>query len=229
LAALPPENNRAFERMFRIGVGIIGTLGLTETVAPSFSNLLDATQRKLGPVGRAAGCEASVIDADLLPVASGVTGELAIRGPHVMRGCDKDEAAGRAAFTPDGWLRTGDLGHADADADGFLFVTGRIKEVTIKGGENIAPSEIDEALRRQPGMLEAAAVGVPDRHCGHEVMACIVAREGVPRSEESLRAFCADHLRPFKTPKLFRLASERPRGASGEVQRLNLLAFQGTP
>ncbi len=224
-AALPPEHHRAFERLF--GIGIIETMGLTETVAPSFSNPLDAAQRKLGSVGRASGCEARVIDAALQPVASGVTGELAIRGPNVMRGYYKDEAATRAAFTQGGWLRTGDLGHADAD--GFFFVTGRIKELIIKGGENIAPREIDEALLQHPGVLEAAAVGIPDRHYGQEIMACIVAREGVPCSEESLRAFCAEHLGPFKTPKLFRFVTELPRGPSGKVQRLKLLTFQGTP
>ena len=224
-AALPPEHHRAFERLF--GIGIIETMGLTETVAPSFSNPLDAAQRKLGSVGRASGCEARVIDAALQPLPSGVTGELAVRGPNVMRGYYKDEAATRAAFTPDGWLRTGDLGHADAD--GFFFVTGRIKELIIKGGENIAPREIDEALLRHPGVLEAAAVGIPDCHYGQEIMACIVAREGVVCSEDSLRAFCAEHLGPFKTPKLFRFVTELPRGPSGKVQRLKLLAFQEIP
>ena len=224
-AALPPEHHRAFERIF--GIGIIETMGLTETVAPSFSNPLDAAQRKLGSVGRAAGCEARVIDATLQPVPNGVTGELAILGPNVMRGYYKDEATTRAAFTPDGWLRTGDLGHADAD--GFFFVTGRIKELIIKGGENIAPREIDEALLQHPGVLEAAAVGIPDRHYGQEIMACIVVREGVPCSEDSLRAFCAEHLGPFKTPKLFRFVKELPRGPSGKVQRLKLLALQDMP
>jgi acyl-CoA synthetase (AMP-forming)/AMP-acid ligase II len=102
-AALPPEHHRAFEHRF--GIGIIETMGLTETVAPSFSNPLDAAARKLGSVGRASGCEARVIDAALRVVADGVTGELAIRGPNVMRGYYKNDEATRAAFTPDGWLR----------------------------------------------------------------------------------------------------------------------------
>jgi len=218
-AALPPEHHRAFEDRF--GIGIIETMGLTETVAPSFSNPLDPALRKLGSVGRACGCEARVIDAALQPLADGATGELAIRGPNVMRGYYKDDVATRAAFTPDGWLRTGDLGHRDAD--GYFFVTGRIKELIIKGGENIAPREIDEALLTHPAVLDAAAVGIPDPHYGQEIMACVVLRAGMTCGEDELRAHCLDTLGRYKTPKVLRLVAELPRGPSGKVQRLKLL------
>jgi acyl-CoA synthetase (AMP-forming)/AMP-acid ligase II len=218
-AALPPEHHRAFESRF--GIGIIETMGLTETVAPSFSNPLDARLRKIGSVGRASGCEARGIDAALRAVADGSTGELAIRGPNVMRGYYKNEAATAASFTPDGWLRTGDLGHRDAD--GFFFVTGRIKELIIKGGENIAPREIDEALLAHPAVLDAAAVGVPDPHYGQEIMACVVLREGAACSEDELRAFCVEQLGRYKAPRHLRFVSELPRGPSGKVQRLKLL------
>ncbi|KQW40646.1 AMP-binding protein [Rhizobacter sp. Root404] len=218
-AALPPEHHRAFEAKF--GIGIIETMGLTETVAPSFSNPVDPAQRKLGSVGRASGCEARIVDAALQPVPDGTTGELAIRGPNVMRGYYKNEAATRASFTPDGWLRTGDLGHRDAD--GFFFVTGRIKELIIKGGENIAPREIDEALLAHPAVLDAAAVGIPDPHYGQEIMACVVLREGAVCSEDELRGFCLEHLGRYKTPKRLRFVTELPRGPSGKVQRLKLL------
>jgi acyl-CoA synthetase (AMP-forming)/AMP-acid ligase II len=124
------------------------------------------------------------------------------------------------AFTPDGWLRTGDLGHRDAD--GFFFVTGRIKELIIKGGENIAPREIDEALLQHPAVLEAAAVGIPDKHYGQEILACIVPREGMPCTEADLRAFCLEKLGRYKTPGVFRFVTELPRGPSGKVQRLKL-------
>jgi acyl-CoA synthetase (AMP-forming)/AMP-acid ligase II len=222
-AALPPEHHRAFEAKF--GIGIIETMGLTETVAPSFSNPLDPARRKLGSVGRAAGCEARVIDAALQTVDIGTTGELAIRGPNVMRGYYKNDAATRAAFTPDGWLRTGDLGHCDAD--GFYFVTGRIKELIIKGGENIAPREIDEALLAHPAVLDAAAVGIPDPHYGQEIMACVVLREGMACDESELRAFCVERLGRYKTPKRLRFVAELPRGPSGKVQRLKLLDLYG--
>lgn len=218
-AALPPEHHRAFEEKF--GIGIIETMGLTETVAPSFSNPLDPARRKLGSVGRASGCQARVIDTALQPVPDGQTGEIAIRGPNVMAGYYKNPEASAATFTPDGWLRTGDLGHRDAD--GFFFVTGRIKELIIKGGENIAPREIDEALLKHPAVLEAAAVGVPDKHYGQEILACIVLREGAVPDEADLRAFCEQHLGRYKTPKAFRFMKELPRGPSGKVQRLKLL------
>ena len=218
-AALPPEQHRAFEAKF--GIGIIETMGLTETAAPAFSNPIEPERRKLGSVGRASGGEARVVDALLAPVADGVTGELAIRGPHVMRGYYKNTAATRAAFTPDRWLRTGDLGHRDGD--GFFYVTGRIKELIIKGGENIAPREIDEALLMHPAVLEAAAVGIADTHYGQEIMACVVLKPGASCSEDELRAFCTERLGRYKTPKVLRFVDALPRGPSGKVQRLRLL------
>lgn len=218
-AALPPEHLLAFQQKF--GIGVVETMGLTETVAPSFSNPLDPAQRKVGAVGRASGCEARVVDAELRPVPDGTTGEIVIRGPNVMRGYYKNEEATRAAFTPDGWLRTGDLGYRDSD--GFFFVTGRIKELIIKGGENIAPREVDEALLQHPAVLEAAVVGIPDRHYGQEILACVILREGPACSEDDLRQFCIDRLGRYKTPKEFRFVRELPRGPSGKVQRLKLL------
>ncbi len=217
-AALPPEHLRGFERKF--GLGLIETMGLTETVAPSFSNPLDPALRKLGAVGRASGCEARIIDAELRPLPDGSTGELAIRGPNVMRGYYKNPEATAAAFTPDGWLRTGDLGHRDSD--GFFFVTGRIKELIIKGGENIAPREIDEALLKHPAVLDAAAVGIPDTHYGQEILACVVLRQGMQASEAEIRAFCEATLGRYKTPKRVRFMDDLPRGPSGKVQRLKL-------
>ena len=217
-SALPPEHLRAFEQRF--GIGVIETMGLTETVAPSFSNPLDASRRKIGSVGRPSGGQARVVDAALQPVADGTTGEIVIQGPHVMRGYYKNDKATAEAFTPDGWLRTGDLGHRDAD--GFFFITGRIKELIIKGGENIAPREIDEVLLQHPAVLEAAAVGIPDRHYGQEILACIVRREGMVCTEADLRAFCLEKLGRYKTPGVFRFVTELPRGPSGKVQRLKL-------
>ena len=217
-AALPPEHLRGFERKF--GLGVIETMGLTETVAPSFSNPLNPALRKLGAVGRASGCEAQIIDSELRPLPDGCTGELAIRGPNVMRGYLKDARATAACFTPDSWLRTGDLGHRDSD--GFFFVTGRIKELIIKGGENIAPREIDEALLKHPAVLDAAAVGIPDTHYGQEILACVVLRAGMAATEDELRDFCIATLGRYKTPRRFRFMADLPRGPSGKVQRLKL-------
>ena len=218
-AALPVDHLLGFEARF--GIGIVETMGLTETAAPAFSNPLDPALRKPGAVGRASGCEARVVDAQtLLPLPDDTTGEITIRGPQVMRGYYKDPAATQAAFTRDGWLRTGDLGRRDSD--GFFFVTGRIKELIIKGGENIAPREIDEALLRHPDVQDAAAVGIPDRHYGQDIMACVVLRAGATVDEAALLAFCEGQLGRFKTPKVLRLVNDLPRGPSGKVQRLKL-------
>ena len=217
-AALPPAHLQAFEAKF--GIGIIETMGLTETVAPAFSNPLVRKERKLGSVGKASGCEARVIDSAFQVVADGVTGEVAIRGPQVMQGYYKNETATRESFTPDGWLRTGDLGHRDSD--GFFFITGRIKELIIKGGENIAPREIDEVLLRHPGVLDAAAVGVPDPHYGQDILVCVIAREGHSVTDALLREHCTSLLGRFKTPRYFCMVQDLPRGPSGKVQRLKL-------
>jgi acyl-CoA synthetase (AMP-forming)/AMP-acid ligase II len=218
-AALPPEHHRAFEARF--GIGIVETMGLTETVAPSFSNPIEPARRKVGSVGCASGCEARVVDGDGQALADGRVGEIVIRGPQVTAGYYKNAEATAGAFFPGGWLRTGDLGYRDGD--GFFFITGRIKELIIKGGENIAPREIDEALLRHPAVLDAAAVGIPDRHYGQEIMACIILRDGERTSEDELREFCGRELGRYKTPKVFRFVTDLPRGPSGKVQRLKLV------
>jgi acyl-CoA synthetase (AMP-forming)/AMP-acid ligase II len=133
----------------------------------------------------------------------------------------KNPAATAGAFFPDGWLRTGDLGYRDAD--GFFFITGRIKELIIKGGENIAPREIDEALLKHPAVLDAAAVGIPDRHYGQDIMACIILRDGQQIIRRRPARFCDRDLGRYKTPKVFRFVADLPRGPSGKVQRLKLV------
>ncbi len=218
-APLPPELHRAFEARF--GIGIIETMGLTETCAPCFSNPLDPAARKIGSPGRAFGNEGCVMDAEGRELPDGIPGEICVRGDNVTRGYDRNPEANANLFHPGGWLRTGDLGYRDAD--GFFFVTGRLKELIIKGGENIAPREIDEALLSHPAVLEAAAVGVPDPHYGQEIMACVVLKEGEESSVEELREFARAELGSFKTPKVLRIVLDLPKGPSGKVQRLKLL------
>jgi long-chain acyl-CoA synthetase len=218
-APLPPEHHRAFESKF--GIGVIETMGLTETAAPCFTNPLEPAHRKVGSPGRAFGNEAKIVDAQGRDVAAGTAGEIMVRGPNVMRGYYKAPEATAAALEPDGWLHTGDLGYLDAD--GFVFVTGRLKELIIKGGENIAPREIDEALLRHPAVLEAAAVGVPDPHYGQEILACVVLKPGMTAIASDLADFCRAELGPYKTPRQIRVVAELPKGPSGKVQRLKLL------
>ena len=219
-APLPPDLHRAFEARF--GIGIIETFGMTETNAPCFTNPLDPARRKLGSPGAAFGNEAKVIDtktgADLPP---GAAGELMIRGANVMKAYYKDPEATAKTFTADGWMHTGDIGYLDVD--GFAFITGRIKELIIKGGENIAPREIDEALLKHPAVLEAAAVGIPDAQYGQEIMACVVLKPDATCSVDELRAFAETALGRYKTPKIIRLIDVLPKGPSGKVQRLKLL------
>ncbi len=219
-APLPPELHRAFEEKF--GIGIIETFGMTETNAPCFTNPLDPARRKIGSPGTAFGNEAKVIDpATGAEQPRAVPGEFMVRGANVMKGYYKDPEATARTFTADGWMHTGDLGYMDAD--GFVFVTGRIKELIIKGGENIAPREIDEALLKHPAVLEAAAVGIPDAHYGQEIMACVVLKPDTACSTDELRAFAESELGRYKTPKVIRLIESLPKGPSGKVQRLKLL------
>jgi long-chain acyl-CoA synthetase len=217
-APLPPEQHRAFEAKF--GIGVIETMGLTETNAPAFTNPLDPARRKIGSPGPAFGNEAKIVDAEGRTLGPGAAGEIMIRGDNVMKGYYKSPQQTAEAFDADGWLHTGDIGYLDED--GFVFVTGRIKELIIKGGENIAPREIDEALLRHPAVLEAAAVGIPDANYGQEIMACVIPKPGAAVTAEELIAFCRDELGPYKTPKLIRMVDDLPKGPSGKVQRLKL-------
>jgi len=196
-------------------------MGLTETAAPAFSNPLDAKQRRVGSVGRPAGTRAAVIGPDGRPAPTGERGEIVLQGPNVMQGYYKDPERTREAFTPDGWLRTGDIGYQDAD--GFFYITGRSKELIIKGGENIAPREIDEAVLRHPGVLEAAAVGVPHAEYGQDIAVYLVMRQGVAFDAAELRRHCLAELGSYKCPSRFVPMAELPRGPSGKLQRLKLL------
>ena len=220
-APLPPEQHRAFERRF--GISVLEAMGLTECASVAFANPLDPLERRIGSVGRPLGVEARVVAPDGTGLADGTRGEIEIRGANVMlgyyRGRDDPESATKA----DGWLATGDLGYRDSD--GFYFVTGRRKELIIKGGENIAPREIDEVLLRHPAVLEGAAVGVPDVNYGQEIMACVVVKPQCVLSEGELRAHCERLLGRYKTPKYLRFVAALPKGASGKVQRLKLIEY----
>jgi len=226
-AALPAEHHRAFEARF--GIGVIETMGMTETAAPAFSNPFEPAARRVGSIGRPSGCDARIIAPDGQVCAPNECGELVLRGEQVMSGYYKRLEETRTAFTEDGWLRTGDLGYQDAD--GYFYINGRAKELIIKGGENISPREIDEALLKHPAVLEAAAVGVPDPAYGQEIVAFVVPRVSADVADagdatklvDELRRHCLVELGRYKTPKEFRFVTELPRGPSGKVQRLKLL------
>jgi acyl-CoA synthetase (AMP-forming)/AMP-acid ligase II len=219
-APLPPEQHRAFEKTF--GIGVIEAMGMTECCSVVFCNPQETNRRKYGTPGLPCGVEVRVMHTETNALLeNNFVGELQLRGANLMRGYFNDEEKTRDAITSDGWLRTGDLGYRDDD--GFYFITGRIKELIIKGGENIAPREIDEVLLAHPAVLEAAAVGVADKDYGQEILAAIVLKPGARVSEDELRAHCLQQLGKYKTPKVFRFVAELPKGASGKVQRLKLL------
>ncbi|ARC37354.1 AMP-dependent synthetase [Paracoccus yeei] len=217
-AALAPEVQSGFERRF--GIPIVETMGLTETAAQILSNPLPPGQRKIGSPGRAVGNQVAILSPDLRPLPPGAEGEIAVRGANVMRGYLGDPAATAATLTEDGWLRTGDLGRMDEE--GYVFVTGRLKELIIKGGENIAPREIDEALYTHPDVIEAAAFARKCARYGERVEAAVTLRAGSALQPPELISICEQRLGKFKSPEVIHLMAELPKGPSGKIQRLKL-------
>ena len=140
-----------------------------------------------------------------------------------MQGYYKNPEATAEALEADGWLHTGDLAYEDED--GFFFITGRLKELIIKGGENIAPREIDDILYGHPAVLEAAAFGIDYEHNGQDVMASVALWPGMHASEQELLDLCTAKLGQYKSPKKISILEELPKGPSGKIQRLNLSAF----
>lgn len=217
-APLAPDVQRSFENRF--GIPIIETLGLTETAAQVLSNPLPPGTRKIGSPGIAYGCEVRIVDTDMNEVATGVEGEVAIRGPSVMKEYFKNPQATAESITPDGWFRTGDLGHKDED--GYVYITGRSKELIIKGGENIAPREVDDALYSHPAVIEAAAFARPCPDYGQRVEAGVKVEPSANVTEAELIALCHKALGAFKSPERVHFLPELPKGPSGKIQRLKL-------
>ncbi|WP_291731156.1 AMP-binding protein [Leisingera sp. F5] len=218
-SALAPDVQRAFEDRF--GIPIIETMGLTETAAQILSNPLPPGTRKIGSPGIGYGNEVAILDANQNPVTDGSEGELAVRGPNVMLEYLNNPEATAGTFTADGWLRTGDLGRIDAD--GYVFVTGRLKELIIKGGENIAPREIDEALYSHPDVIEAAAFGRPCKSYGETVEAAVKIRNGSSLTPLELIEICHSVLGRFKSPDEIHILQDLPKGPSGKIQRNKIL------
>ncbi|UWR21157.1 AMP-binding protein [Sulfitobacter sp. S190] len=216
-SALAIETQTAFEKRF--GVPIIETMGLTETAAQILSNPLPPAMRKIGSPGRAYGNEVRILAPDMTDAPVDTEGEIAIRGPNVMAEYLFNPDATAATFVGD-WLRTGDLGRIDAD--GYVFVTGRLKELIIKGGENIAPREIDEVLYGHPDVVEAAAFARACPRYGETVEAAVALRPEATLAADDLIALCHDRLGAFKSPDLVHVMAELPKGPSGKIQRMKL-------
>lgn len=153
-------------------------------------------------------------------VEPGVQGELCTRGYLVMKGYYKNPDATNAAIDEEGWLHTGDL--AVMDENGYIQITGRIKDMIIRGGENIYPREIEEFLYQHPDILDVQVVGVPDPKYGEEVMAWIILKEGATSTEEDIRKYCDGKISRHKIPKYIQFVDEYPMTASGKIQKFKL-------
>jgi acyl-CoA synthetase (AMP-forming)/AMP-acid ligase II/thioesterase domain-containing protein len=205
------------ERVF--GAPVIEAYGMTEAAHQVASNPLPPAPRKPGSVGLAAGPRVAIMDqrGELLPPGS--TGEVVIGGPTVTSGYEANDAANQAAFTR-GWFRTGDQGWMDPE--GYLFLTGRLKELINRGGEKISPREVDEALLAHPAVRSALAFAVPHAQLGEEVAAAVELHEGQAADPGELRRFAAGRLPAFKVPRLIRVVASIPKGSTGKPQRIGL-------
>ena len=198
---------------------VIESYGMTEASHQMTSNPLPPAERRPGGVGIAAGPEVAVMDEAGALQAPGTEGEVVIRGPNVTHGYENNPEANAAAFSG-GWFRTGDQGVIDAA--GYLTLTGRLKEIINRGGEKIAPREVDDVLMTHPAVAQAVAFAVPHRKLGEDVAAVIVLREGAEAGERELRAFAAESLADFKVPRKILFRDEIPKGATGKLQRIGL-------
>jgi acyl-CoA synthetase (AMP-forming)/AMP-acid ligase II len=216
-ASLPPPVMTALEATF--GVPVIEAYGMTEAAHQIASNPLPPARRVAGSVGRAAGAEVAIMDGggELLPAGS--IGEVVIRGPNVTAGYDRNAAANVSAFC-NGWLRTGDEGVLDGA--GYLRLTGRLKEIINRGGEKIAPVEVDNILMEHEAVRQAVTFAMPSRTFGEDVAVAVVLHEGVEIDAEALRSFVAARLAPFKVPRTIVFLAEIPKGPTGKPQRIGL-------
>jgi acyl-CoA synthetase (AMP-forming)/AMP-acid ligase II len=216
-SSLPPQVIRALEDAF--GAPVIEAYGMTEAAHQMASNPLPPAARKPGTVGLAAGPEIAIIDTQGRPLPAGATGEIGIRGENVMKGYENNPKANAEAFV-EGWFRTGDQGVMDAD--GYVSITGRLKEIINRGGEKISPREVDEVLMDHPAVAQCVTFAMPHEKLGEEVAAAVVLREGASATEKELQQFVSARLADFKVPRKILILPEIPKGATGKLQRIGL-------
>ena len=216
-AALPPRTMQELERVFRVPV--IEAYGMTEAAHQIAINPLPPRARKAGSVGLPAGAEVAVMDEQGNLVPSGEIGEVVIRGVSVMSGYANAPEANEESFNH-GWFRTGDQGYLDAD--GYLFLTGRLKEIINRGGEKISPREVDEILLEHSAISEAVTFPVQHATLGEEVAAAVVLRDGAAATEEEIQMFAGMRLAEFKVPRHVMIIQQIPKSATGKVQRMQL-------
>ena len=216
-AALPTTVMEAIER--ESGAPIIEAYGMTEAAHQMCSNRLPPGIRKPTSVGPGSGVEVTVLDR-----GPGGSGEIAVRGPSVFAGYEDNPEANAASFT-DGWFRTGDEGYIDED--GYVFLTGRLKELINRGGEKVAPAEVEDVLLRHPAIAQAVVFALPHPRLGEEVGAAVVVTPGAIVSEKDVRTHVAQALADFKVPRKVVFLNALPKGLTGKLQRIGLAARLG--
>jgi acyl-CoA synthetase (AMP-forming)/AMP-acid ligase II len=216
-SSIPPQVIRELEDVF--GAPLIEAYGMTEAAHQMASNPLPPARRKPGSVGRAAGPEIAILGEGGALLPAGEVGEIVIRGPNVTRGYESNPQANAQAYA-DGWFRTGDQGVMDAE--GYLSLTGRLKEIINRGGEKISPREVDEILMDHPAVAQVVCFGLPHAKLGEEVGAVVVLKEGASATERELQAFVAGRAADFKVPAKVLFMDEIPKGATGKLQRIGL-------
>ena len=217
-APLPPVIIEQMEAV--LNVPVVESYSMTEAAHQMTSNPLPPKNRKPGSVGYGHGVEVGIMDEDGKLLAQGSLGEVVVKGANVIDGYENNPQANATAFV-NGWFRTGDQGKLDPD--GYLYLTGRIKELINRGGEKISPLEIDDILLRHPAVAEALAFAVPHKTLGEEIHAAVVLKSDT--SEQELKSHCSQHLAEFKIPKQIHILEALPRGATGKLQRLNMAKF----
>ena len=216
-AALSPRTMADVEERF--GAPVLEAYGMTEAAHQMASNPLPPGARKAGSVGCGTGVSFAILNEAGEILDTGATGEVSIKGPNVFGGYEGNAKANAEAFT-DGWFRTGDQGYLDDE--GYLRLTGRIKELINRGGEKISPREIDDVLLTHSAVAEAVCFGIPDRVYGEAVAAAVVLKD--PATEAELIAHCRSSLSDFKCPRVIHIVDAIPRGATGKIQRHNVAA-----
>lgn len=222
-ASLPPQVMAALEDTF--GCPVVEAYGMTEASHQMTVNPIASGAQKPGSVGRAAGIDLAILEGEQVVTQDGITGEVLIRGENVFAGYQANDKANAESFLPDpdgrgGWFRTGDQGWIDAD--GYLHLTGRLKEIINRGGEKISPREVDEVLMDHPAVNQAVTFAMPHDKLGEEVAAAVVLNDGHSAEGPELSRFVAERLAAFKVPRQVLILDEIPKGATGKLQRIGL-------
>lgn len=216
-SASPLSNALFHELESRFQIPVVNSYGLTETSSQCASNPLPPGPRLPGSVGVSQGPQISIRNEAGAPLDAGVEGEICVRGENIMKGYLNDPDENARVFTQDGFFRTGDVGHLDAN--GYLFITARIKEFINKGGEKISPVELDNVVTQHPAVAEAATFAVPDDIYGQDVGMAVILRHGEQVERSKLKRWIRERVSAHKVPAKLFIVEELPKTATGKAQR----------